>query len=212
MRPYVRINFACSLDGKISQKNGIPFKFSNLEDLKRVHQLRASSDIILVGKNTINNDDPKLVVNDKYFKSSHIPDVAVLDSRVEVRKESRIFSYQRKVVIICGKKGDVKKLKDHFESEIIIRKCDTDSPTIECALNHLYILGYRNVMVEGGRAVLTSFLRENAWDEITIFFSPYLVGEEGTPMFGEFEQIMKLNSIRIKELGNGFLVNIKKEF
>lgn len=212
MKPYIRINFASSLDGRISSLEGKSFKFSNLEDMERVHRLRAISDIILVGKNTVNGDDPKLVVNSKYYESSHIPDVAILDSHIEVNKSARVFSYPRKVIVICGQGADEKKLSYNFKSEVIIKKCHTKVPTAKCAVNHLEGLGYDSIMVEGGKSVITSFLNEGLWDEISIFFSTYIMGEKGTPMVGTVNRILKLDSPNVTKLGDGFLVDIKKEF
>ncbi|MCL5930230.1 MAG: dihydrofolate reductase family protein, partial [Candidatus Thermoplasmatota archaeon] len=44
MIPYVKINFACSLDGRIASRGGKAFKFSDDDDLARVHRMRSESD------------------------------------------------------------------------------------------------------------------------------------------------------------------------
>lgn len=212
MKTHVRLNFASSLDGKISSSGGMPFKFSNFEDMERVHRLRSISDIILVGKNTINRDDPKLVVNSKYYKSSIIPDVAILDSNIEVRGKAKVFSYPRKVIIICGNNAEAKQIQTTGEGKVIVKKCGTPTPTVREALDLLNKLGYENVMVEGGKSTITSFLNEGLWDEISIFFSPYVIGEDGTPMTGKVKEVLKFGFMEVTKLGDGFLVNIKKEF
>ena len=51
-KPFVILNAATSIDGKIATKNG-DSKLSSSEDLKRVHKLRSQVDAILVGKNTV---------------------------------------------------------------------------------------------------------------------------------------------------------------
>nr|HDO81345.1 5-amino-6-(5-phosphoribosylamino)uracil reductase [Candidatus Bathyarchaeota archaeon] len=58
-KPYVILNAAMSLDGKIATVGG-DSEFSDEEDWRRVHRLRAEVDAIMVGVNTVLADDPKL--------------------------------------------------------------------------------------------------------------------------------------------------------
>ncbi|MEM0133785.1 MAG: RibD family protein [Thermoplasmatales archaeon] len=210
MNPYVAINFACSLDGRIAFKGGRSFKFSNPEDLVRVHKMRSESDIILVGKNTINLDDPKLVVNEKYYKSDHIPDVAILDTNLTVNFKARVFTYPRKVVIFCGKGAKTEVLPDRSRSDIIVRKSGETCPDSSFVVNELGKMGYSRIMVEGGKSVITSFISEGNWNELSIFYSPILVGEDGVSMFGIVREPVKLGKPEIARLGDGILVKIKK--
>src|SRR5207253_4658501 len=60
-RPYVILNAAMSLDGKIATYTG-DSRMSSPSDLRRVHRLRASVDGIMVGMRTLLKDDPKLTV------------------------------------------------------------------------------------------------------------------------------------------------------
>jgi len=62
MRPYVILNAAMTLDGKIATETGSS-EISGREDLVRVHELRRESDAIMVGINTVLADDPRLTVH-----------------------------------------------------------------------------------------------------------------------------------------------------
>ena len=66
-RPYVIINAAMAIDGKIALENGKQTKLSSDEDFRRVYRMRNSCDAILVGINTVLNDDPKLTVKPEYL-------------------------------------------------------------------------------------------------------------------------------------------------
>ncbi len=210
MRPYIHINFACSLDGKIALEGGIPYKFSNILDLQRVHKLRSESDAILVGINTINNDDPKLVVNPKYFESSNIPDAIVLDSKLRINASARIFNYKRKVVIITGIGTPDRPLPENSVAEIIIRRCNSPRPDMECLMRNINEMGYTKVLIEGGKSVLTSFINSEFWDEITIFYSPVFVGDKGISMMEGIDKVIKTKLGDVEKLGDGFLLTIKR--
>ncbi len=212
MKSYVTINFASSLDGKIALKGGKSFKFSNYEDLVRVHELRSKSDVILVGKNTVNLDDPKLVVNEKYFKSDHIPDVAILDTTLAVNPKARVFNYPRKVILLCGKDARKGPVLAEGEAETVIRRSTLIRPNSSYAVKELGSMGYSRIMVEGGKSVISSFISEGNWDEISIFYSPIMVGEEGISMFGPLSNPLTLGSAEVLKLGDGVLVRIKKGF
>ncbi|MFC1954595.1 bifunctional diaminohydroxyphosphoribosylaminopyrimidine deaminase/5-amino-6-(5-phosphoribosylamino)uracil reductase RibD, partial [Chloroflexota bacterium] len=56
--PFVTAKFASSLDGKIATKNGDSEWISGTEARKYVHYLRYTSDAIMVGANTVINDNP----------------------------------------------------------------------------------------------------------------------------------------------------------
>ncbi len=212
MKPRVLINFACSLDGKIALKGGKAYRFSNFEDLTRVHRMRSESDVILVGKNTINLDDPKLVVNEKYYKSDRIPDVAILDSNLTVNRNARVFSYPRKVIIFCRKGIEGDSFDRNGKSNVVIKNSTDKIIDSDFVIQELGKMGYRSIMVEGGKAVITSFITEGNWDEISIFYSPILAGEEGIPMFGTLREPLKFDHVESAKLGDGLLVKIKKTF
>lgn len=64
MRPYVILNAAMTLDGKIATATGSS-EISGDEDLRRVHELRRECDAIMVGINTVLADDPRLTVHSR---------------------------------------------------------------------------------------------------------------------------------------------------
>ncbi len=210
MRPHIKINFACSLDGKIALRGGKAYRFSDFDDLVRVHRMRAESDIIIVGKNTINLDDPKLVVNEKYYRSDKIPDAGILDSNLTVNGSARVFSYRRNVVIFTRSGVEEANFVSGPAAKVMIRKSPESTLTSDFVVRELGEMGYRNIMIEGGKSVITSFITDGNWDEISIFYSPIIVGEDGIPMFNAIHEPMKMGLSEVSKLGNGFLVSIKK--
>ena len=61
-RPFVTLKLALSIDGKIALPSGESKWITGVESRAHVHQLRAQSDMILVGRGTYEADQPQLDV------------------------------------------------------------------------------------------------------------------------------------------------------
>ena len=72
MKPFIFINCAMSLDGKISTTERKQVRISNDADMERVDELRASADAVLVGMNTAVGDDPKLTVKSEKLRKERV--------------------------------------------------------------------------------------------------------------------------------------------
>ncbi|MFM8853634.1 MAG: RibD family protein, partial [Acidimicrobiaceae bacterium] len=63
-RPFVVLKMATTLDGRTAAPDGTSMWITGEIARKRVQQLRAESDAVLVGANTVRVDDPQLTVRD----------------------------------------------------------------------------------------------------------------------------------------------------
>lgn len=97
MRPYVIIVSAMSIDGRIASKTGYS-RLSCPFDLKRLHEVRASVDAIMVGANTIINDDPALTP--RYVKADRNPIRVVIDGRLRIPITARVITNKEAPTII----------------------------------------------------------------------------------------------------------------
>ncbi|MFB5629597.1 MAG: RibD family protein, partial [Nitrosarchaeum sp.] len=101
-RPRIILSAAISIDGKISTRLG-DSKLSSKKDIIRLHKLRSKVDAILVGKNTVNRDNPLLTV--RYTKGKN-PIRIILDSQGTISVNSKILQTCDKVptIIVVSKK------------------------------------------------------------------------------------------------------------
>ena len=202
-RPHVIFSAAITLDGKLATRTG-DSRLSSKKDKIRVHKLRSKVDAILIGKNTVEIDDPLLSVRNIRKKN---PIRIILDSNATIRTNPKILRTCSRIptIIAVSKKAQKKNLQklEKFSVQVIV--CGNDTVSIKKLLATLKKKGIKNILVEGGGATNWAFVKENLVDEAIITITPYLVGgmTATTLVDGDgFSTITK--SIRLK------LKNVKK--
>jgi 2,5-diamino-6-(ribosylamino)-4(3H)-pyrimidinone 5'-phosphate reductase len=177
-RPYVILSAAITLDGKLGVKNKRT-KLSSKNDKIRVHRLRSKVDAIIIGKNTVNLDDPLLTV--RYTKGKN-PIRIILDSLGTIKSSSKIIQTCNKVptIIVVSKSISEKNLQRLGKFSVELIKCGKNSVDIPKLLRILLKKGVKKILLEGGGTVNWSFVKKNIIDEAIVTLAPYIVGGKNT--------------------------------
>lgn len=161
-RPYVVLKWAQTRDGFVDknrnsdEKKGINW-ISCPESQVLVHQWRSEEQAILVGRRTIESDDPSLTVREV---EGNNPIRVVIDSQNQLNKDAKIFQDGVRTIIFNRQKTEK---TGHIEYEKL-QAIDTSD-----ILTSLYEKGISSVFVEGGSRTLQYFLVNQVWDEARIF-------------------------------------------
>ncbi|MEC5167001.1 diaminohydroxyphosphoribosylaminopyrimidine deaminase/5-amino-6-(5-phosphoribosylamino)uracil reductase [Flavobacterium sp. PL11] len=162
-RPYVILKWAESQDGfiaplqKIEQK---PVWITNAYSRQMVHKWRSEEQAILVGIQTVIDDNPKLDVRDW---TGNNPLRVVLDPNNRIPKNSHILDNQVKTILFSNSKISDEKENTIFEN--INFEKDIAIHIVELLYNHQI----QSVIIEGGAKTLQTFIDANLWDESRIF-------------------------------------------
>lgn len=214
--PYVTLKAAMTLDGKIADDRGNSKWISSLESRRYVHRLRASYDAVLVGKNTVNIDDPKLNVR---LVEGRNPKKVVLDPLLSLKINRKIFSKSDsgELFVITSKGSSKKKNKiKQFESTganiLFVKKKSNGNLDLKNALKQLAANQIASLLVEGGNYIYNSFIKEKLYDDILLFVAPKLLGN-GLSIIDDIgiNDIKDTQKLRIKEVekvGNDVLLNL----
>ena len=215
MRPYVFINVASSLDGKISNEERKQLIISCKEDLDRVDELRASADAIMVGIGTILADNPKLNVKSKELRERRLkegktenPLKVVVDSKCRIPENAEVL--EGKVIIAVSKLAKMENIEKIAKKAQIVVFGD-DKVDLKSLLNFLYEQGVRRLMVEGGGTLISSLLREGLVDEMFIYYAPIIIGGSNSPTICDgraFEVPIRMRIVSFKKLGEGILLHL----
>ena len=146
--------------------------------------MRAEHDAILVGRGTALHDDPRLTVRDVEAgaRPAAPPWRVVLDSRLALPAGSRLASDEhaaRTIVLTTGQADPARRRELTARGvKVQVVAADADGRTyIDAVLQALYARGIRSLLVEGGGAVYTSFLRAGRFDRLSVFVAPLLIGD-----------------------------------
>ncbi len=200
-RPRVILSAAISLDGKIATRTG-DSKLSSQRDKIRVHKLRSKFDAILVGKNTLEIDDPLLTARGVKGKN---PVRVILDSRATIHKNSKILRSCSKIptIIVISKMAKKKNLEKLKKFPVMVKVCGNNKINIKNLLKFLKEKKIKNILVEGGGITNWSFVKENLVDEAIITITPYILGGNSSATLVDgngFSIIAKSSRLRLKNV------------
>lgn len=168
-RPYVILKWAQTVDGFLSpEKRGEAKPVWITSGLSRqlVHKWRTEEHSILVGTQTVADDNPQLTARNW---QGNQPIRIVIDKSGRLSKDSYIFDNQSKTIAFHDR-SDVR-----FPDGVLSESIDFAAMPTEI-LKRLNDYGIASVIVEGGRKTLQSFIDAGLWDEARVFVGPKLFG------------------------------------
>lgn len=172
-RPYVILSAAISIDGKIATRTG-KSNLSSKRDLIRIHNLRKNVDAILIGKNTVNIDNPLLTV--RYVKGKN-PIRVILDPKGSLSLKSKVINTAKKThTILVVSENAPKNVERFIVKGVEIIRCGKKKINIKRLLKILGEKGVKRIVVEGGGTTNWYFFKEKLVDEIVITVTPYILG------------------------------------
>jgi diaminohydroxyphosphoribosylaminopyrimidine deaminase/5-amino-6-(5-phosphoribosylamino)uracil reductase len=165
-RPYIILKWAQSKDGFIAPdkntRNGNePHWISNRHSRQLVHKWRSEEQAIMVGTQTVIDDNPSLSTREWNGSS---PIRIVIDRTLRIPKESVIMDGSIKTIVLTEKEKESTEL-------LIYKTIDLGRKSIQYICNTLYDFGIQSVIIEGGVITLQHFIDSTIWDEARVFKS-----------------------------------------
>lgn len=188
-RPYTVLSCAMSLDGYLDSTSQRRLALSNATDFDRVDALRAGCDAIMVGANTVRNDDPRLLVRSERRRTERVVAGANPSPiKVTVTRTGKLDPHAQ--FFTCG---DTRKLVYCPTSIVPVARSALgdaaeivdvgDTADMARVAAHLAAQGVRRLLVEGGGTVLTQFLTADLVDELQLVVAPLFVGDSRAHRF-----------------------------
>ncbi len=180
-RPFVQLKLAVSANEKIAAGNGAPVWVTGQLARNQGHLMRARADAILVGRGTVQADNPSLTCRLPGLEPQS-PIRIVLDSQLILSPKTQLFKTAKKVPLwlFCNHLehnehllSDYAKLTNARAKVFKYNKAATGLIDLHSLLETLANddNGITRLMVEGGPTVIESFLQQGLVDEFILFKS-----------------------------------------
>jgi diaminohydroxyphosphoribosylaminopyrimidine deaminase/5-amino-6-(5-phosphoribosylamino)uracil reductase len=169
-RPYVVLKWAetqdCFIapDAKVRKKTPEPVWITNTYSKQLVHKWRSEEQAILVGTNTVLEDNPKLTVRN--WEGKH-PIRVVIDKDLKIPSDFHVLDTSAKTIVFT-QITDSSNYLNGIDYELI----DFSIPIGKQICSALYKHSIISLLIEGGSKTLQTFIDEGLWDEARIFKGP----------------------------------------
>lgn len=201
--PFVTLKYAMTLDGKIATSTKDSKWITNEKSRRFVHDLRHQHMAILVGVQTVIEDDPML--DTRRDVPSRNPIRVIIDPSLRIPVTARVVqtAVSQKTIIATSNQVDLNK-KSMLESlGVDIMTFDTAHDIdFKELLIRLGQAGIDSLLVEGGAYTHGHLLDLRLFDKVYAFIAPKLIGGQGTsPITGQgvskMQDAIQLKNIKI---------------
>ena len=201
-RPYIILKWAQSADGFLApeqarrQHRPEPYWITCPASRQLVHKWRAEEQAILVGTNTVLEDNPSLTVRNWHGKN---PLRVILDRNLRLPEDCEIFSDKAPTLVITSK-----EVLEKSSSHIIYEQLPPEKYEVDALLAVLWKYQISSVIVEGGKQLLDSFLAAGLWDEARIFSGPkkFDLGLKAPELDQKNAEVTEIGADRLKLIRN----------
>ncbi|MFI3259760.1 MAG: dihydrofolate reductase family protein [Rikenellaceae bacterium] len=184
----ITLSVATSADHAMDDMSHERLTLSTPEDWAEVYRLRAESDAILVGGETLRRDNPSLGIKGE----GREPVRVIVSGRGEISREAKIFHRGSSPIIIFSnvERPELREVAEVVVAEVI---------DVALIVTELEKRGLGSLFVEGGAQILRMFLASGVVDRLRVAVNPQIeVGDALAPSFDPSEWSSILNDISVE--------------
>lgn len=199
--PYVFIKVGITLDGKIATQSFSSQWITNSLARNKVESYRNFFSGILVGANTVIQDNPSLRCK---TPGNRNPYRLILDKDLVISEKYSVINSnedEKTFVITSDKNIDSEKFQ-LFKRDFSVKFITfSESESLKDILKKIGSHDIDSILVEGGSGVISSFFKENLYDGGEIIVAPKILGDNlAIPFLNGFSPLMINESISLENV------------
>jgi riboflavin-specific deaminase-like protein len=195
-RPFVSLNAAVSIDGKIATAERQKLRFGSRQDRALMEELRTRADGVLIGRGTLETDDPPLLIRDPALQERrrcekgqpHPINIAVCSELLAGLDEADFCRCvdTTKYLFTTPKAPPDRVAAAQAFARVFVAGVDASGRVdLGDVMRRLSALGVHRLLLEGGGELNFSMLERGFVDEIYLTVCPFVFGGRDAPtLFG----------------------------
>jgi diaminohydroxyphosphoribosylaminopyrimidine deaminase/5-amino-6-(5-phosphoribosylamino)uracil reductase len=176
-RPFGILKYAMTLDGKIAATTGHSAWVSGAASRQVVHQLRAACDAVIIGGNTVRQDNPYLTTHQV---SAHNPLRVVMSRTLDLPLEAHLWETQEVPTLVFTET----KTNSTLQTQLLkhgVEVIELSALHPSAVMEHLYGRGLSSVLWECGGILAARAIAEGSVQKIFAFIAPKIIGGQMAP-------------------------------
>ena len=214
---HVVVNAAMSPDAKLSTRRREQVAISGPEDFRRVDELRASVDAVMVGVGTVLADDPSLTVDDSDLIAQREargdppqPARVVADSHARTSPDASVLDDAAETFVLVAEEEPREHVENLADAGATVLVAGESRVALPDALARLETHGVEDLMVEGGGELIFSLFADDLVDDLSVYVAPKIIGGRDAPTLadgdGFVEEFPDLTLDAVERIDDGVLL------
>lgn len=207
-KPLGILKYAMTLDGKIATTTGHSAWVTNQEARSAVRKVRAGCDAVVVGGNTVRQDNPRLTSR---LEGAHNPLRVVMSRKLDLPAVANLWETKEAATLVLTELGAKPDVQENLRSQgVEVVELSPLSP--EKAMAYLYDLGFCSVLWECGGILAANAITQGAVQKVLAFIAPKIIGGSNAPTpvgdlgFTTMTQALSLERVEMRVVGSDCLV------
>ena len=188
-RPFVTANFALTWDARISTRRGTPSDFSSPQDKRRLVEIRARCDAVLVSAKTLAADNMLMGLPDDALRAARLrrkqapyPTRVLLTNSGRIDPKLRIFEKNFSPIVIFSTTAMPGRTQAALAPKADLWLHESKTVNLDAMLSTLRAeYGVKRLVCEGGAQVFRSLLAAGLVDELHVTLCPRIFGGVKAP-------------------------------
>jgi len=207
-QPFGILKYAMTLDGKIATTTGHSAWISGPASRQQVHRLRGRCDAVIVGGNTVRQDNPNLT---SHGESEHNPLRVVMSRRLDLPVVANLWKTEAVPTLVftqMNADGSTAKALRQQGVEVV----ELESLTPKNVMANLYDRGLMSVLWECGGTLAAGAIADGSVQKLWAFIAPKLIGGASAPSplgdlgLEKMTEAIALEDMQITQIEQDFLL------
>lgn len=208
-RPWGILKYAMTLDGKIATATGHSAWVTGTAARQRVHQMRSLCDAVIVGGNTVRQDNPHLT---SHGTSDRNPLRVVMTRSCDLPGEAHLWQAAIAPTLVVTEIG-ANPSRQKYLNEMGVECLELETLSPLAVMESLAVRGCNSVLWECGGTLAARAIAENCVQEIAAFIAPKIIGGGNAPSpvgdlaLTQMTQALPLRETTLERIGEDILVS-----